>query len=178
MKIVYVGGKARAGKDTTAEFAKEKLESMGYKVLITHYGDLVKYVCKTFFDWDGVKDENGRTILQTVGTDIFRTSIPTFWIDFVRDVITVCKEKWDYVFIPDCRFPNELNIVNDSTIEQIYLRIIRPNYDNGLTEEQKKHISEVALDGVEPDYLVTNSGTLNELECSISKWIEENVNGK
>ncbi len=44
---------------------------MGYKVLIAHYADLVKYVAKTFFEWNGEKDEYGRSLLQHIGTEDF-----------------------------------------------------------------------------------------------------------
>lgn len=57
MKIVCISGKAQHGKDTTAKLLEEILEAQGNRVLIAHYGDLVKYVCKTFFGWDGKKDE-------------------------------------------------------------------------------------------------------------------------
>lgn len=49
MKIVCISGKAQHGKDTTAKLLEEILEAQGNRVLIVHYGDLVKYVCKTFF---------------------------------------------------------------------------------------------------------------------------------
>ena len=68
MKIINISGKAMAGKDTCALILKEKLESKNKKVLITHFADLVKYVSKQFFNWNGIKDEQGRTILQRIGT--------------------------------------------------------------------------------------------------------------
>lgn len=49
MKVILISGKARHGKDTTAGFLKNALEADGSSVLVAHYGDLVKYVCKTFF---------------------------------------------------------------------------------------------------------------------------------
>ena len=57
MRVVLISGKAQHGKDTTANFLKQELELHGSRVLITHYGDLVKYTCKAFFNWDGNKDE-------------------------------------------------------------------------------------------------------------------------
>lgn len=51
MKVICISGKAQNGKDTTAGFMKEILEARGNRVLIAHFGDLVKYICKTFFDW-------------------------------------------------------------------------------------------------------------------------------
>ena len=72
MKIITISGKAQHGKDTTAEMLKKKLEELQYKVLIIHYADYVKYVCRQYFNWDGNKDEKGRTILQQVGTNLAR----------------------------------------------------------------------------------------------------------
>lgn len=57
MKVITISGKAQNGKDTTAGLLKAALEADGYKVLITHYADLLKYICKQFFGWDGQKDD-------------------------------------------------------------------------------------------------------------------------
>ena len=88
MKVVCISGKAQHGKDTTAGMMKTALESMGHTVLIAHYGDLVKYVCRTFFGWNGEKDAYGRSLLQKVGTDIVREQRPNYWVDFVKDMLT------------------------------------------------------------------------------------------
>ena len=45
MKVITISGKAQNGKDTTAGLLKAALEADGYKVLITHYADLLKYIC-------------------------------------------------------------------------------------------------------------------------------------
>ena len=87
MKVICISGKAQHGKDSTAGYLKEFLEARGKKVLIAHYGDLVKYVCKTFFDWDGQKDEKGRTLLQYVGTDKVRSHHAYYWVNFIRDIL-------------------------------------------------------------------------------------------
>ena len=59
MKVICISGKAGHGKDTFAGFLKKSLEEQYKRVLITHYGDLIKYVCEKFFEWDGMKDEKG-----------------------------------------------------------------------------------------------------------------------
>ena len=64
MKIICISGKAQNGKDTTATIMAEVLKAHGSRVLVAHYGDMVKYVGKTCCDWDGEKDEKGRTLLQ------------------------------------------------------------------------------------------------------------------
>ena len=44
MKVVCISGKAGHGKDTVAKIMNERLLNDGHRVLITHYGDLVKYI--------------------------------------------------------------------------------------------------------------------------------------
>jgi len=87
LRVIAISGKAQNGKDTTAGFLKCALESDGYRVLVTHYADLLKYMCKQYFGWDGQKDDAGRQILQYVGTDVIRSKRPDFWVDFIIDVL-------------------------------------------------------------------------------------------
>lgn len=166
-KIICISGKAQHGKDTTAGYLKEFLEEKGEKVLIAHYGDLVKYICKTFFDWDGQKDERGRSLLQEVGTDTIRAKTPDFWVRFIKDVLDHFPDKWDYVIIPDCRFPNEVDYLKEHGYSVKHVRVIRSNFISPLTIEQQKHASEVALDDVIPDVILFNTFGLEELRHSV-----------
>lgn len=159
MKVICISGKAQHGKDTTAGYLKEFLEASGKKVLIAHYGDLVKYVCKTFFGWDGEKDEKGRTILQYVGTDVVRTKEPDYWVAFIGSILDLFPDEWDYVLIPDCRFPNEVEAMKDF-FDAVHIRVLRQNFVSPLTEEQQKHPSETALDNYPYDYLFFNDRDL------------------
>ena len=191
-KILLISAKAQNGKDTVADFMKSYLESKGELVLICHYADLLKYICKTFFNWDGVKDDKGRTILQHVGTDVIRRKKPEFWVDFIIEVIDLFYDEWDYVLIPDTRFPNEIEemvfhyrksvSVNGKLMEQLCgvkcekvksLRVTRPNFNSGLSEEQLNHPSECALDGYEFDYTIENNGTLEDLQIKCENLVDK-----
>ena len=173
MKVLCISGKARHGKDTSADFIKPELEKRGYRVLKASYGDLVKYVCKTFFNWNGEKDEEGRTLLQYVGTDIIRNQMPNYWVDFVADMMTFFKDKWDYVLIPDCRFPNEIERLKERGFETYSMRVIRDGFKSNLTEEQLKHPSETALDDYSFDFVVHNDKGLEDIR---ERLIAEVVN--
>lgn len=172
MKVITLSAKAQNGKDTTATILKQQLEEKGYKVLITHYADLLKYMCKTFFDWNGKKDEQGRSILQYVGTDVIRKQSPNFWVEFIASVLKLFPNEWDYVLIPDCRFPNEIEMMRDYGFNVTSIKIIRPNFNNGLTEEQNNHPSETALNDYKFDITITNT-TLDNLNFLVSKFINE-----
>ena len=153
MKVITISGYAQAGKDLSAQILKEKLEESGKKVLILHYADYLKFVAKQYFGWDGNKDENGRSLLQWIGTEKIRSIMPNFWVNIVGQLILVLKNDFDYFIIPDSRFPNEIKLM-EFNFDTLSIHVTRLDYDNGLTEQQKKHPSEIALDGWEFDYYI------------------------
>ena len=171
LKIFLISGKARHGKDTVASMLEKELINKGKRVLVTHYADLVKYICKTFFDWDGNKDEKGRTILQYVGTDIVRNKRPNYWVEFVMEVLWMFGDNWDYVIIPDTRFPNEVDLPKQTYDTVYHIKVVSPDCDSELTEEQLNHPSETALDDTEPDRVIVNK-TLEGLHKSVQKILE------
>lgn len=165
MKVICISGKAQHGKDTFARYLARELEHDKRKTLIVHYADMLKWVCSQFMGWDGEKDEHGRWLLQYVGTNVVRAQDADFWADTTARLIkyleTFCG--WDYVLIPDCRFPNEIGALIKLGFDIEHLRVIRPDFDNGLTEVQKNHPSETALDDVDPDYYIENRGGIENL---------------
>lgn len=172
MKIICISAKARHGKDASAEILKDFFEANGKKVLVTHFADLLKYICKAFFNWNGEKDNAGRTLLQKVGTDIIGRQQPDFWVNFLVDIFKFFENEWDIVLIPDCRFPIEFEVLKEAFDVEL-LRIERPNFDNGLTNEQKNHKSEIALDNYSYDVKILNNGTLEELENKLFDYAKK-----
>lgn len=178
MKVICISAKARNGKDTVAEMMKETLEDSGKSVLIAHYADLVKYIAKTFFDWDGEKDERGREILQYIGTDVVRAKIPDFWVNFIISILDLFGNNWDFVLIPDCRFKNECESLIKHGFDTKIIRVDRPNFMSPLTEEQQKHPSETSMDGYDFDYTIVNDGDLNDLRKKADRLAREMLCGK
>lgn len=172
MKVILLSGKAEAGKDTVASLIKQELRDAGYKVLVTHYADLLKYICRVYFGWDGKKDEFGRQIMQRVGTDTIRGENPDFWVNFVKNVLKFFPEEWDFCLIPDARFPNEVEKIK-SDFDTHFIRVIRPNHKNKLTETQLKHPSETSLDGYPADTEIVNDGTLRQLRAKVHRLLED-----
>lgn len=166
MKTIYltITGHAQNGKDTVAEMLSEELKHKGHSVCIIHYADILKFVCKQYLYWDGNKDEKGRTLLQKVGTDIVRKKAPNLWVDFVGQLLMCLDGTWDFVIIPDTRFPNEIDRLKTFGINPITVRVTRENFVSPLTKEQQNHPSETALDNTPMDVTITNSGTLEDLK--------------
>ena len=59
------------------------------------------------------------------------------------------------------------------TFDTITLRIERPNFDNGLTEAQKNHPSEVDMDQYPFDYTLLNNGSLESFREKMN-WFADN----
>lgn len=156
-----------------AMYLKAALETYGYSSVITHYADLLKYICKQFFGWDGRKDEWGRFILQLVGTDAVRKKKPDYWVDFMLSIIELFPSIWNYWIIPDCRFPNEIDKLKEAGLDVIHLRVERDGFKSPLTDEQQNHLSETSLDDYKPDFVIHNGGSLHDLKINVRKWVDE-----
>lgn len=169
MKVILISGKGMAGKDSTANILKEYYEKQGKKVLITHYADLLKYICKTYFGWNGKKDEFGRGLLQRIGTDEIRKIYPDYWVRFVYEMLSFFNNEWDYVLIPDCRFPNEIVYFKNGSFDTTTIRVNRLNFISLLTPEQRQHPSEIALDNYTFDYIINSESGLDKLKIEVMK---------
>lgn len=169
---------AQSGKDTGANFFEKYMTSQGKKVWITHHADLLKQMAKDIYKWDGQKDEYGRGLLQYLGTDKVRKMRPDYWVEHVLGQLDLIDGDIDYVIIPDSRFPNEIDAYKDAGYVTIPVDIARPGYDNGLTEEQRNHPSEIALRGYPFAVNLVNDGTLEEYEAKIIDFANKLMKGE
>ena len=183
MKVILISGKAQHGKDTCGKFFDIELRAKGFSTQIVHFGDALKYVCSQYYNWNGEKDEVGRSLLQTVGTEIVRRKDEHFWTDFVGRLARTFD--CDYVIIPDWRFEEEherlLQWFDFNDI--ITIRIERyekweeeseqiPFVNEAMTLSQLYHRSETELDNYPCQYHIINI-TLEELEQSVNYIVEE-----
>ncbi len=163
MRVILVSGSAQNGKDSTAFIIKELLENQKKKVLIIHYADNLKLFCKNYLGWNGDKTSvEGRKLLQWFGTDVVRKNYKDTWVDMIVALLKGIKTLYDYIIIPDVRFPNEIDKMYDN-FDCVTVRVIRPDFDNGLTDEQKNHPSEIALKDYPMEYELINDGDLEKL---------------
>jgi hypothetical protein len=175
-KVICISGKAEAGKTTTANIIKERLESLGNRVVIIPFADYLKFVAEKYFGWNGKKDEEGRHLLQFLGTDKVRKRNEDFWVRSVYQLVQVFWDDFDYVLCDDTRFINEIQYFDSHHMFPLHIRVIRPNHESKLTLEQKNHRSEIELDDFPQDVrLVAETGELPEVinRClfqSDKKW--------
>jgi len=90
---------------------------------------------KTVIDWDAYM--TSRHILQTMGTDIFRSIYGNVWVDACLK--NVKDDGAELAIIIDCRFPNEADGIHAEGGK--VLRYLRAPFAG-----QDEHVSETALD--------------------------------
>lgn len=176
LKVILISGKAQSGKDTFANYFKRIANANQKKVLIIKYADILKFVCKEYYDWNGIKDDYGRSLSQKIGTDLCRSNNPDVWVNCVIEIVKSLSTEYDYILIPDTRFPNEILKWNETGIDYMTVRINRVDkdfndFDNKLSDEQKNHISETALDDWMFEYNFYNQD-INSLFDSIDVLFE------
>ena len=65
--ILLISAKAQHGKDSFADaFIKKAQGVCGYKCLRIKYGDFVKMVATTYYNWNGEIDEVGRRFITEI----------------------------------------------------------------------------------------------------------------
>lgn len=172
-KIILVSGKATHGKDEVSKLLVKYLskykDSKHMRCIKMAYGDLLKYVCKQYFGWDGEKNEKGRMLLQKVGTDICGNNNPHVWSKTLVEIIKAIWTEFDYIIISDARYKSEIkDIKKEYKDKVITIRVNRINYSSPLTEEQQKHPTETDLDNYKFDKYIIND-TINKLQkdCKI-----------
>lgn len=171
MKIILIGGKARAGKDTTADFIIENLKEQGLNPCRVQIGQYIKYYATKYFGWDGSEETKPRDLLNKLATEIIREKIdPEFHINRLIEDIKVLSYFYDSFVVSDVRFPIEIEKVKEEFDNVTTIKVIRKSDE--LNENQKSHVSELALDNYDNfDYVIDNSGTLEELNEKVKEII-------
>lgn len=175
-KIYLLAGKARHGKTTSGKILREEAEARGMLVANTLIAKYLKEYATDYFGWDGKEETKPRELLQQLGTDIIRVKLnkPDFFVDRTIEDIEILSYFFDVIIIDDIRFENEINKIKSSFNNVKSIKIERSNFDNGLTEAQKNHSTEIALDNYKDfDYTIYNDSSLYDLRQKITNIIKE-----
>ena len=175
--IYLLSGKARNGKDTIAGFLKKFYEADGKKVIYSRAGKYIRYYAIEMTGWDGSEETKPRDLLQELGTEVIRNKLnkKEMFIQRQLDDIEIYSYFYDAIIVPDIRLPRDIDSVKEKFDNVVTIEVNRINFDSSLTGNQKKHITETAMDNYKDfDYIVTND-TLEKLEEDIYKIYREVV---
>lgn len=162
MKIA-VTGKMRSGKDTLANFFIEELH---YKQLA--FADGIKKIGDEFFP-EIMKEGKPRKMFQVVGQSL-REIDPDVWVKYLDRHLTMLQEYGiENFIIADVRQLNEYNYLKEQGFTVIKVeaedeirqeRIIQAG--DVFTPENFYHETEMAVDDIPADYILSNNTTLED----------------
>ena len=173
MQIIAFTGRKGHGKDSAAlPILEIRHPSSALKVWTrVNFSDILKEICMLTFNLTAeevydplVKEikltkypfETPRSILQRVGTELFRSEWPDVWTQaWNREA-----SKHSHVVITDLRFQNEYDVVRH--LWGTVVHIERPGMD-----DSDEHQSETELFHLTHDHLILNDGSLLDLEKKV-----------
>lgn len=177
-KVYIISGKAESGKNTCGNVIIDYYQSKGMKVVELPFAKYIKQYAKDYFNWDSKEETKPRELLQQLGTNIIRQKLNKmdFHVDRICEDIEILSYFFDIVIIPDCRFPNEIQIPKSKFDYVKTIRMIRPNHISKLTKEQLKHYSECALDSyTDWDYII-EAENIEEIKYKINCILDSENN--
>jgi len=172
--IYLISGYSRHGKSTIGDIITNLATLENKDVIISQYGKYIKNYAKEMTDWDGSEETKPRTFLQKLGTDIIRNKLnkSEMFIQRQLDDIEIYSYFYDIVLVTDIRLPREIEAIKEKFDNVVVIRVNRINFDDGLTEEQRNHPIERAMDEyTEYDYIIEND-TLEQLEEDVKQIYE------
>lgn len=120
------------------------------KVRLLPSTELLGQICTTGFD-------TPRSLLQFVGTEVVRDTISsTFWLDLLESKLEVLKD----VVVTDCRFPNEVALIEKHKGKTIKVK-------RGDSGSISAHKTENSLNNVNFNFTIENNGSILDLHTKV-----------
>ena len=171
--VLGVSGLAGAGKSTLCNYIRD-LAPNTVEVQIHPMAAALKRVALQY-GWDGVKDEKGRRLLQSLG-QTFRDYDDKTWLrewysGFMESVLHASihtSYKCLIAIVDDMRHHNEAGIV-----KQLGGTTLRLEGRGGLAGAAGKHESEIHIMNLEVDKVYHNDRDINHLEERAKHLVQE-----
>jgi energy-coupling factor transporter ATP-binding protein EcfA2 len=167
MKFIGISGYKGSGKTTVAHMLEEVLAPA--RCVHINFADALKVEVSQMYNVS-VKfieehKDNFRLILQGHGTDFRRRLYhEQYWIKKYLSRCTLADQDVAYIITSDIRFNNEYAI-----IKELYGPIIRV----ARNINTDPHPSETELDGKDFDFVILNTGSLDDLRNEVNNLKEK-----
>jgi hypothetical protein len=181
-RIIALCGHARHGKDTIAEHLAARYGYARYSLAAPLKAAVLELFGWAPADLEGEAKEridprwglSPRQALQALGTEYGQAGLCTLFPEFAR---VTGRKLWirrlleraggeARVVVSDCRFPHEAEEIHAAG--GIVVRVHRPSWPVDLTHE-----SERAVSRCRDDYLVVNSGSLDDLRLEVDRLMHQ-----
>ena len=161
MKIFVIGGVARSGKSTLGNLLKEELKDYGYKPCVMQITNPLYSYARNYFNYDPNKDQKPREFLQKMGIEIIKEKLgkQDFLLNRLYEDIEILSNFFDVFIITDARLIHEFLSIKAKYDDVVTIKLVRKNFDNKLSEEEKNHITEKEITMYNDfDYVIENKG--------------------
>lgn len=161
MKIFVIGGCAQSGKSTFGNLLKEELKDYGYKPCVMQITNPLYSYAMNYFNYDPNRDPKPREFLQKMGIEIIKEKLGKrdFLLNRLYEDIEILSNFFDVFIITDARLINEFLSIKAKYEDVVSIKLVRNNYDNKLTVEEKEHITEKEISMYNDfDYIIENKG--------------------
>jgi hypothetical protein len=169
-RLIGLGGRLRAGKDTVADVLVEHhgFRKMGMSDALADALYVLDPVIPTGIRYsafvrrvgyvEAKKNPEVRRLLQKLGTEVGRDMIGTnVWVDIIEARIRASLAAGIPVAVTGIRFPNEVTMIH--RVGGTLVWVSRPEADNAAPA----HASETSVNVAHFDIDMQNDGTLDEL---------------
>ena len=161
MKIFIIGGCARSGKSTFGKLLSEELKDYGYKPCVMQITNPLYSYAENYFNYDPNKDQKPREFLQKMGIEIIKEKLgkKDFLLNRLYEDIEILSNFFDVFIITDARLIHEFLSIKAKYDDVVSIKLVRKDYDNKLTLEEKNHITEKEIEMYNDfDYIIYNKG--------------------
>lgn len=174
--LIGLTGKSGSGKSTAADYL---WSTSGF--LEMAFADRLKEAASVLFGWDRLALDDQeykaeacpvwgitrREALQKLGTEAIRNVFgDDFWIKTWRQVYDQIQII-DSVVVSDVRFPHEADTIRD--MGGVIVHIVRPGLE---TVGVPGHVSESGVEVMPDDYVIMNSGSVEQLYEQLNGLLE------
>ncbi len=174
MRIFLIAGKARSGKQEVATFIKQYFDKNNEKSVITEYSKYIKLFATEMIDWNGNSKTKPRKFLQDMGAYIRNDlNMPNFFTDRMHQDIKVYEKYFSNIIIADVRLVEEIEEMKVKYPFVYSIYVINKHGENDLTETERNHPTEHALDNYGKFDKVIVNENLKDLKKDIFKLMEE-----
>lgn len=171
--IIVISGKAGNGKNLSAKIIQKIYQRKNKQTINLAYSFWIKQYAKNILGWDGKEESKPRAFLQEIGVDLIKNTIDKkMFVRRMIEDITVYSHYYDVITISDARFTEEIEELKKQ-FPFVFSVHIHGEKTNRLNDQEKKHISENALNHYQQfDEQINNIGTIEELEKKLNDMIE------
>lgn len=172
---IALSGLKRSGKDTVGSYLIQNYSCKRFA-----FADEVKRLARDLFPEEFVQNDKPVDLLQWLGNTM-RQRNPDVWINKLTTMIQLTKDPVPNLVVTDVRYPNEVQALKKLgfTIVKVQVPVEVSierckNTEVNFTEELLLHESEQLAQSNEQyyDYVIENTGTIEELYNKIDKLVE------